>query len=60
MTKILMIDGETIKALDKAKFNLERDLQDYLEKYPEIIPLDEIVENASQLICIGREVTVPS
>lgn len=60
MAKILAIDGETIKALDKAKFNLESDLQDYLEKYPSIIPLDEIVEDASELICIGREVTVPS
>ena len=41
MAKILTIDGENIKPLEKAKFNLESDLQDYLEKYPSIIPLDE-------------------
>lgn len=60
MAKILIIDGENIKTLDKAKFNLESELQDYLEKHPSIIPLDEIVENPPQLICIRREVTVPS
>lgn len=60
MAKILTIDGETIKALDKAKYNLESDLQDYLEQYPSIIPIEEIYEDASDLICIGREVTVPS
>lgn len=60
MAKILTIDGETIRALDKTKFNLESDLQDYLEKYPSIIPIEEIYEDASDLICIGREVTVPS
>lgn len=60
MAKVLTIDGETITALDKAKFNLESDLQDYLEKYPSIIPIEEIYEGAAELICIGREVAVPS
>ena len=60
MAKILAIEGENIKPLDRAKFNFESDLQDYLEKYPTIIPLDEIIEDASELICIGRGVTVPS
>jgi len=59
MTKILTIDGETVKALEKVKFSLESDLQDYLEKYPSIIPLDEIYEGAPEIVCIGREVTVP-
>lgn len=60
MAKILTIDGKDIKPLDKVKFNLESDLQGYLEQYPAIIPLDEIVEDVPELICIGREVVVPS
>ena len=60
MGKILLIDGETIKTLDKLKFTEESKLQDYLEKYPSLIPLGEIVEEAPDLLCIGREVTVPS
>ena len=56
MAKILLIDGENIKALDKTKFTEEGKLQDYLEKYPSLIPLEEIVEGASDLLCIGREV----
>ncbi len=59
MAKIITIDGETVKVLEKAKFSLESDLQDYLEKYPSIIPLDEIYEGAPEIVCIGREVTVP-
>jgi len=60
MAKILLIDGENIKALDKLRFTEEGRLQDYLEKYPSLIPLVEIVEGPSDLLCIGREVTVPS
>jgi len=56
MAKILLIDGESIKPLDKVKFTEEGKLQDYLEKYPSLIPLSEIVEEASDLLCIGREV----
>ncbi len=56
MAKILLIDGESIKPLDKIKFTEEGELQDYLEKYPFLIPLSEIVEEASDLLCIGREV----
>jgi len=56
MAKILLIDGEDIKALDKVKFIEEGKLQDYLEKYPSLIPLADIVEGASDLLCIGREV----
>jgi len=56
MAKILLIDGGTPKPLDKVKFTEEGKLQDYLEKYPSLIPLAEIVEGASDLLCIGREV----
>ncbi len=56
MAKILLIDGENIQALDKIQFTEESKLQDYLEKYPTLIPLVDIVEGASDLLCIGREV----
>lgn len=60
MAKILLINGENIKALDKVKFTQEGKLQDYLEKYPSLIPLAEIVDGATDLLCIGREVSIPS
>jgi hypothetical protein len=56
MPKILVIEGDKVTALDKTKFTEEGKLQDYLEKYPSLIPLGEIVEGASDLLCIGREV----
>jgi len=60
MPKILVIEGDKVTPLDKTKFTEEAKLQDYLEKYPSLIPLGEIVEGASDLLCIGREVGVPS
>lgn len=56
MAKILLIEGENTKVVEKTKFTEEGKLQDYLEKYPPLIPLAEIVEGASDLLCIGREV----
>ena len=60
MSKILVIEGDKVTPLDKTKFTEEAKLQDYLEKYPSLIPLGEIVEGASDLLCIGREIGVPS
>ncbi len=59
MAKILLIDGETVKALDEADFGEESKLQDYLEKYPSLVPPEDVMEEAPELICIGKEVTVP-
>jgi len=56
MAKILVIEGDKVTPLDKTKFTEEGKLQDYLEKYPSLIPLSDIVEGASALLCIGREV----
>jgi hypothetical protein len=56
MPKILVIEGDKVTPLDKTKFTEEGKLQDYLEKYPSLIPLGEIVEGASDLLCIGREI----
>ena len=54
--KILLIDGGRVTPLSETEFTGEGKLQDYLEKYPTLIPLADIVEGASDLICIGREV----
>jgi hypothetical protein len=54
--KILLIDGRNITPLSETEFTGEGKLQDYLEEYPTLIPLADIVEGASDLICIGREV----
>jgi len=56
MGKILVINGEKVTPLNKIKFTEEGKLQDYLEKYPSLIPLSEILEGAPDLLCIGREV----
>ena len=56
MAKILLIEGQNSKVIDKVKFTEEGKLQDYLEEYPSLIPLADIVEGASDLLCIGREV----
>ena len=57
MAKILVIEGDEVTPLDKTKFTEEGKLQDYLEKYPSLIPLSDIVEGAFALLCIGREVS---
>lgn len=56
MRKILLIDGGKVTPLNETRFTEEGKLQDYLEEYPNLIPLADIVEGASQLLCIGREV----
>jgi hypothetical protein len=60
MAKILFIEGDNIRALEETELAEESKLQDYLKDYPALIPLDDVVEGASELICIGKEVTVPS
>lgn len=54
--KILLVDGGKVTPLNKTEFTGEGKLQDYLEEYPTLIPLADIVEGTSDLICIGREV----
>jgi len=60
MAKILIVEGDKATPLDQAKFTEEGKLQEYLEQYPSLIPLGDVVEGASVLLCIGREVGVPS
>lgn len=58
MAKILIVEGDKVQPLDEAKFALEGKLQDYLESFPSLIPLEEIDETAPKLVCIGKEVGV--
>ena len=58
--KILLIDSRKVTPLSETEFTGEGKLQDYLEEYPTLIPLADIVEGASDLICIGREVSAGS
>lgn len=60
MARILVVEGNKVKPVDQTRFTLEGKLQDYLEEYPSLVPLGEIVEGASDLVCIGREVGVSS
>ena len=60
MAKILIINGDNVRALEETEFAEESKLQDYLKDYPALIPLEDVGEGASELICIGKEVAVPS
>lgn len=60
MAKILVIEKDKATALGQVKFTEEGKLQDYLEEHPSLIPVEDIDENAAPLLCIGREVSVPS
>ena len=59
MAKLVVIKESESRVMDQASFLQESELQDLLEKYPSIIPMEEIGEE-SQLTLIGREVNLPS
>lgn len=56
MRQILIIENGKPTILNESDFTEEGKLQDYIEEYPSVIPLSEIIEGASDLLCIGREV----
>lgn len=60
MKKILVIEDGKDNALSKERFTDESELQGYLRKYPDLIPLEEVMDNAPRLVCIGEEVEIPS
>lgn len=60
MKKILVIKDSKDYALNKERFTDESELQGYLRKYPDLIPLEEVMDNAPRLLCIGEEVELPS
>lgn len=49
MTIIVSKDGKTEK-IEESKFGKERSLQDYIEENPEVLPIDEIEEDASFMV----------
>lgn len=60
MAKILVIEGGEGKPLNEVEFTEEAKLQEYLGEHPSLIPIEDIDENAAPLLCIGKEVGVPS
>ena len=60
MAKILVIEEGKGKPLSEVEFTEEAKLQTYLEEHPSLIPIEDIDEDAAPLVCIGREVGVPS
>ncbi len=60
MAKILFMQRGKIRSVESQKFREEAALQTYLEDFPDLIPLDEVEDNPSRLLAIGREVSVPS
>ena len=54
MKKILVIEDGKDNALSKERFTDENELQGYLRKYPDLIPLEEVMDNAPRLVCIGE------
>lgn len=60
MAKILFMEGGQIRPIESSKFEQEGVLQDYLEQFPELLPLHEIEDEPPRMIAIGREVPVPS
>ncbi len=60
MANILVIESGEGRPLSEVEFTEEAKLQSYLEEHPSLIPIEDIDENAAPLLCIGREVGVPS
>lgn len=60
MTDILSIDDGKASPLKQIRFKAEAKLQDYLEQHPALIPVEDIDDNATPLLCIGKEVGVSS
>ena len=60
MKKILVTEEGNDHTLSNLIYTYESELQGYLKKYPELIPLEETIDNPPHLVCIGEEVEVPS
>jgi hypothetical protein len=59
MAHILVVEGDKRTLVEGRKFVVETELQNYLEKFPELIPLKEIDPESPLLLAIGREVSLP-
>ena len=55
MTKLFIVEGDQTKVLDQKAFNNEKLLQDVMERFPEVIALEDLGA-AEPFIVIGREV----
>ena len=59
MAHILVVEGDKRTPIEGRKFVVESELQNCLEKFPELIPLKEIDPESPPLLAIGREVSLP-
>jgi len=59
MPHILVVEGDKRTPIEGRKFVVESELQNCLEKFPELIPLKEIDPESPPLLAIGREVSLP-
>lgn len=59
MAHTLVVEGDKRTPIEGRKFLVEAELQNYLEKFPELIPLKEINPESPPLLPIGREVSLP-
>ena len=59
MKKLFVIEGDKTQVLERQTFDNEKLLQDILEKFPEVVALDELGVY-EPFVVIGREVTTPA
>lgn len=59
MTKLFIVEGGKTQVLEKQSFDNEKLLQDILERFPEVIALDDLGVS-EPFIVIGREVATPA
>lgn len=59
-TKILLLEAGATTSVAEGPYRQERELQDYLEEYPSLIPLADFEDRDVDLFLVGSEVGVPT
>ena len=60
MGKIVFREGENVRVIESSEYATEQELQDFLLRFPSLIPLDEAETGAKPLLPIGWEVSLAS
>jgi hypothetical protein len=60
MGKVVFREGENVRVIENSEYATEQELQDFLLRFPSLIPLDEAEAAAMPLLPIGWEVTLAS
>lgn len=58
--KILLLEDGEATSVAEGPYRQERELQDYLEEYPSLIPLADLEDREVDLFLVGSEVGVPT